>query len=151
MNYSEDMQVAVIAAYRKGLSVEGVANELGISSDSQVWHILRKTGTPMRPQNYRRRVSYNGVSYRSSYEVAYAKYLDLNSIKYKYEPRKFRIQGNSTYTPDFYLVDSNTYVEIKGFDGGNNQRIRRRIVAHMYDIRILILTKYDLQSLGIIT
>jgi len=60
------------------------------------------------------RVKYKNVSMRSSWEVAYAKYLDKNNIKWLYESKTFNL-GNCTYTPDFYLPETNTYVEIKGY------------------------------------
>jgi len=55
---------------------------------------------------------------RSSWEIKYAKYLDENNIKWLYEPEAFSIRYNNkdgTYTPDFYLINENLYIEIKGY------------------------------------
>ena len=61
---------------------------------------------------------YKQIYMRSSYEIAYAKWLDKNSVNWIYEPKAFRliIKGKeATYTPDFYLPDINKYIEIKGY------------------------------------
>ena len=57
---------------------------------------------------------YNNICFRSSWEIAYAKYLDKNKIKWLYEPKTFDL-GEMTYTPDFYLFEIDTYIEIKAF------------------------------------
>lgn len=57
---------------------------------------------------------YKKIWMRSSYEIAYAKWLDRNNIGWIYEPKVFDL-GDTTYTPDFYLPGTYTYVEIKGF------------------------------------
>lgn len=57
---------------------------------------------------------YKNIWLRSSYELAYAKYLDNLNIKWIYEPIAFNL-GNTTYRPDFYLPKTNEYIEIKGF------------------------------------
>ena len=43
-------------------------------------------------------------------------------VKWKYAPRSFDI-GRHTYTPDFYLPGTNTYIEVKNF-WGEYSRIR---------------------------
>lgn len=55
---------------------------------------------------------------RSSWEYKYAEYLDNNNIRWLYEPKKYKINYNNkigTYCPDFYLIDENKYIEIKGW------------------------------------
>lgn len=54
---------------------------------------------------------------RSSWEIKFAKYLDDNNIKWEFEKKIFPIiydDKEGTYTPDFYLMDENKYIEIKG-------------------------------------
>ena len=60
------------------------------------------------------KVSYNNISMRSTWEVNFAMWLDLSNIKWKYEPKTFDL-GDCTYTPDFYLPEFNSYIEIKGY------------------------------------
>jgi predicted nuclease of restriction endonuclease-like RecB superfamily len=57
---------------------------------------------------------YKGYLMKSSWEIKYAKYLDKNNIKWEYENKTFDL-GNTTYTPDFYLPETDIYIEIKGW------------------------------------
>jgi len=57
---------------------------------------------------------YKEIFMRSSWEIAYAKYLDKKGIKWLYEPKVFNL-GEMTYTPDFYLPEKDLYIEIKGY------------------------------------
>jgi len=59
---------------------------------------------------------------RSSWETAFAKYCIKNHIKYRYEPKSFEIvykykgiKKEGTYRPDFYLPETDEYIEIKGY------------------------------------
>jgi predicted nuclease of restriction endonuclease-like RecB superfamily len=57
---------------------------------------------------------YKGIFMRSSWEIAYARYLTKRHIKWQYEPKTFNL-GEMTYTPDFYLPRKNLYIEVKGW------------------------------------
>lgn len=60
---------------------------------------------------------YKGIKFHGTWEVRYAKYLDLNEIKWRRPIEKFEYEFNGevrNYTPDFYLIDEDLYVEIKG-------------------------------------
>lgn len=48
---------------------------------------------------------YKGHYLRSSYEYAYAKYLDYHSIPWSYEDEVFDL-GYKKYKPDFFFYDS---------------------------------------------
>jgi len=50
---------------------------------------------------------------RSSLEVFYANHLIKNNIKFEYE-KVFSLSNNRHYTPDFYLVKEDRYVDPKG-------------------------------------
>jgi len=50
---------------------------------------------------------------RSSWEIKYAQYLDDNNIKWLYESKTFPISYNNT--PDFYLIEDEKFIEIKGW------------------------------------
>ena len=54
------------------------------------------------------------VCFRSSYELAYAKYLDSISELWMYEMETFDL-GSTTYTPDFFLPRREKFIEIKGY------------------------------------
>lgn len=58
-------------------------------------------------------------------ERLYANFLRKNKVRYKYTHLKefFKLESGR-YTPDFYLPDSNTYIEVVSTDGcfDNNER-----------------------------
>lgn len=92
---------------------------------------------------------YKNIWMRSGYEIKYAQYLDQNNWKWLYESKTFDL-GNATYTPDFYLVDDDVYVEIKGY-WRDDALLKYRLFRKIYPkIRIRVLTKKSLQKLGIL-
>lgn len=91
---------------------------------------------------------YKDIGMRSSYEIAYAKYLDKNNIKWKYESKRFDL-GELTYTPDFYLPKSDKYVEIKGWWRKKDKKRFKLFKSKFKDISIKVLMKNDLQKIGI--
>ena len=54
------------------------------------------------------------VKMRSGYEVMYAKHLTQNNIEWQYEPKLFKLKDGMRYTPDFYLPESNEWIDVKG-------------------------------------
>ena len=54
---------------------------------------------------------YKGVLMRSKTEAACARWLDENKLSWIYEPEQFR--GKGVYTPDFYLPQIKTMIEVK--------------------------------------
>jgi len=60
----------------------------------------------------------NDLKVRSRWEAAFIKdYLEKENINFDYEPT-IRLLDGSSYTPDFYLNEKDTFVEIKGFERG---------------------------------
>jgi len=93
---------------------------------------------------------YEGIWFRSSYEVAYAKYLNRLNIKWLYEKGTFDL-GNCTYTPDFYLPETDTFVEIKGY-WRNDAKKKFKLFKKLYpELKIAILNKNILEKKHIIT
>jgi hypothetical protein len=77
------------------------------------------------PAAHGKRIEYtsHGKSFilRSSWELKVAEYLDNHIIKFDYECKTFPIvyellgcTKDGTYTPDFYLPDTDEYIEVKG-------------------------------------
>ena len=66
--------------------------------------------------------------FRSGLEEAIASELDTKNIQYKFEETKLNYvkpQKVHTYTPDFYLVQSDIYIETKGyFTSQDRQKMR---------------------------
>ena len=85
------------------------------------------------------------VSMRSRWEVAYAEYLDINKTQWLYEPKTFFLKSGA-YTPDFLILKSNTYVEIKGWLKDCNIK---KMEEFQKENKLLILQKKQLEELGI--
>ena len=86
---------------------------------------------------------------RSSYEKHYIEYLKTNNIVFEYEKASFDLGDGTSYVPDFYLPETNEYVEIKGYLS-EDQNIKYSKFKKTYpDIKWRILFKHDLVALGL--
>lgn len=95
-------------------------------------------------------INYKGIDLHSKWELGYAIYLDQNNISWQRCSDRFSYiyQGKLRYyTPDFYLPDTNTYIEVKGY-------IRSKDYAKWEqfpkDKTLKILFNKDLKDLGIL-
>ena len=80
---------------------------------------------------------YNGVEFKSNLEARVAERFDELGIEWQYEPRCFRDKNfaGGQYTPDFYLPDSDLYIEVAGIiDDRHIQNFRR--FREMFDKEI---------------
>jgi hypothetical protein len=93
---------------------------------------------------------YNNIWMRSGYEIAYAKYLDKQGIKWQYEPKRFYF-CNLSYLPDFYLPESDTYVEIKGWWRKQFQKRFKLFKKYNPKIKIIVLMQKELKKLGVLS
>ena len=94
-------------------------------------------------------IKYKNKLFHSTWEVAFAKFLDKEETKWKYESTRFNL-GKTTYTPDFYLPNLNLYIEIKGYwreDAEEKFKLFKKLYPH---IRIKILYEKDLKSMEIL-
>lgn len=57
---------------------------------------------------------YNGYRFRSRLEARWAVFFDTLGIRYEYEPEGFILSDGTRYLPDFYLLDSKSWFEVKG-------------------------------------
>lgn len=102
-----------------------------------------------KPPTHGYRIYYKGICMRSSWEVAYARYLNRNYLKWLYESRTFDL-GDMTYIPDFYLPKTNEYIEIKGYWRGNAKK-KFNLFKKLYpNIKISLLQKKELGLLKVI-
>ena len=87
---------------------------------------------------------------RGTWELKYADYLTSKNIYWirkvylKYEKDGIK----KTYTPDFYLPDTEEYIEIKGFFS-EEDKIKMMLVEEQNNLKINILQKKELIDLGI--
>jgi hypothetical protein len=85
---------------------------------------------------------------RSSYEFFYCNYLNSKSIKYLYEPTKFKLSDNTTYTPDFYLLEEDKYIELKGKETPEFSRKFELFKKEYSQVSLEMLKHADLKKLG---
>ena len=89
------------------------------------------------------------IRLRSSYEFAYAQYLDQNNIPWYYEFKTFELSEGMTYTPDFFLLDQNKYVEIKGYMYLKHQLKIEKFIKE-YNLNFEILNYIKLKEINIL-
>lgn len=66
----------------------------------------------------------NLIRFRSTWEGAFAVYLEYSGVKYEYEPTTFDL-GWCSYTPDFHLIDKDVWIEVKGYwRDGDREKVR---------------------------
>jgi ribosomal protein L24E len=89
---------------------------------------------------------------RSTWELKYAEYLDNSNINWQYESKFFPmvIDGKEvTYTPDFYLIDEDVYIEVKGYWRDDSKLKYDTFIEQYHNLNIKLLMRDDLLSLGI--
>jgi hypothetical protein len=80
--------------------------------------------------------------FRSGLEEAIASELDTKKIEYKFEKLKLNYvkpQKVHTYTPDFYLIKNNIYIETKGYFTSQDRQKMRLIKEQHPDLDIRII------------
>lgn len=94
--------------------------------------------------------NYNGIDLHGSWEVIYAEYLDANNIAWVRCKDRFEYIFEDTthyYTPDFYLIDSDTYVEIKGYKTKKDEAKWSQFPSSK---TLKVLLEKDLRELGVL-
>lgn len=99
--------------------------------------------------NSKKILKYKKIKMCNYYEIIYAKYLDYNIIKWQYKPKIFDL-GNTTYTPGFYLPETDTYVEIKTRWRDDIKKKFKLFQKKYYSMNIILLTQKELKKLKIL-
>lgn len=91
-------------------------------------------------------VKINGkrIDLRSSFEVIFAKYLIKHRIRFEYEPERIQLDASTIYIPDFYLPDSDTWVEVKGW--ASAEWLRKRTMFERTGRHLLVVTDASINS-----
>ncbi|MEK6881262.1 MAG: NUMOD3 domain-containing DNA-binding protein [Nanoarchaeota archaeon] len=79
------------------------------------------------------------VFLRSSWEVIFVKYLIAKRVKFRYEYKRFILDGK-TFLPDFYLVDENKFIEIKGWVKEKDIQKMEEMKRFYPDVKIEMIT-----------
>ena len=93
---------------------------------------------------------YNDTKFRSNWEIAVVKYFDEKQIKWLYEPNLFKIGEHNTYTPDFYLPETNEYIEVKGYFTEENKQKMIKFINQYPNIKVEIWDEIKLKELKIL-
>lgn len=94
--------------------------------------------------------NYNGVDLHGTWELNYAKWLDKNNIKWERCRRSFSYlfeNKRRRYTPDFFLPETNEYIEIKGY---KTEKDEAKWDQFPKEFKLVILMKKELEDLNII-
>jgi hypothetical protein len=97
-----------------------------------------------------RRADLGNRYFRSIWEANYARFMNYLNIKWEYETKTFWFEkikrGTRSYTPDFYLPDSNEYHEVKGWMDPKSLTKLKRMAKYYPDVKIVIIGKEWFQA-----
>lgn len=91
---------------------------------------------------------YKDINFDSKWELAYAKWLDSNRINWRRPNEHFSyiFEGKEHYyTPDFYLIDENLYIEIKGYKTAKDEAKWK-----YFPLKLKVLQLEDIKLLNIL-
>ncbi|MFZ2167889.1 MAG: hypothetical protein WAV50_03410 [Minisyncoccia bacterium] len=80
------------------------------------------------------------IYFYSRWEANVARLYTYLKVKWEYTPKSFDIGGHS-YTPDFYLSETDTYIEVKNFWGEYSRVRDEKFRATHPDIRLEVILK----------
>jgi len=106
-----------------------------------------------KPPKHGKRTIYNNVSFRSTWEAGYARYLYESNITWQYEQKFFPLSINNkdvSFTPDFYLPNTNEFKEVKGWWRDDAKTKYQTFLKTFPEIKITIVEQFKLRELNII-
>lgn len=114
-------------------------------TSNQKLELCTKQGTNLCGKG--KRGYYKGYYCQSSWELAYVIYQLEHNVNFKRNTKGFsyKLDGiQRSYFPDFYLIDEDTYVEIKGYYDNKTQEKERQFPQ---DKKLQILKKAEMQPI----
>lgn len=93
-------------------------------------------------------IKYNDITFHSTWEVKYAKWLDDQNIKWSRPNKGFSYLYNNKilkYYPDFFLIQSNLFIEIKGYE-----TLKDKAKWESFPLNLKILRYSDLVKLKVL-
>ena len=88
---------------------------------------------------------YKGYKFRSSWELTFAEYLDSKNYTWKYEPESFETPYGF-YTPDFWVEELRSYVEVKGYF--RDQQARDKFEYFSKTHKVILVDESYFKSIG---
>lgn len=89
--------------------------------------------------------NYRGIDLHGKWELEYAKFLDSNEILWRRPSERFEYQFQGSthyYTPDFYLIEEDCYVEIKGY-----KTMKDEAKWKQFPLKLKIMMEKDLRKI----
>jgi len=86
------------------------------------------------------------IYFYSRWEANYARILNLKKIKWTHQPKRFKLKSQY-YTPDFYLPQKNTYVEIKNFLSDYSKKRDEEFRQFYPKEKLILILKVDYKKL----
>lgn len=148
-NYSKKCKSGDIVPWQKGLSKDN--NESLNKASKKISETVNKKikeGTWHNSFSKSRTHEYKGVKLYGKWELEYAKWLDKNNVKWSRVEESFVyiFEGKEKqYTPDFYLIDEDCYIEIKGYETEKD-----RAKWSQFPLRLKVIKGEELFKLGLI-
>lgn len=122
--FTPEQEQEVCRRYMAGESQSAIARYFGVSPCS-VQRCREDHNLPIQPRQYTTSFSTRSLIYtsphgrrctfRSSWEIEFAKKLDQDGIDWAYESHSFLLSDGGYFIPDFWVPDWNVFIEIKGY------------------------------------
>jgi len=157
-NFKNQYTKAKLLGLPKPIISKETRQKLSIAGKNQTWSLERRKrhSTAMllavknNPESYSssnvsgrvKTFNYNGFKLKGNWELEVAKWLDEHDIKWTNEMKPFEYEWNNKihlYFPDFYLIDYDKYIEVKGFER-ERDRCKWKVVNNL-----IILKKNEIQ------
>jgi hypothetical protein len=97
------------------------------------------------------------ITVQGTYELKYAQYLNSQCINWKRDKTinlQYKLDKDDiirNYYPDFYLIDTQEYIEIKGYFYPKDIEKMKKVKEQHMNKKIIILFYEDLKNIGIFT
>jgi hypothetical protein len=94
------------------------------------------------------------LNLRSNWEANFVRILNGYKIKFEFEPTVFSFpikRGTKGYTPDFFLTDSNEWIELKGYlDSKSKVKLKRfkRYYPEEFKKLTCVISKYSKEAIN---
>jgi predicted nuclease of restriction endonuclease-like RecB superfamily len=152
--HSDETKKRIAEKQKEYCKNKGNQFNLGKSKGRHRWTTIQKlseANSGREPKWKGRVFLYDGpigrFKLRSSYELAYANWLDSKGISWKYEPN-FRLSDGRSFSPDFQL-STGEIIEIKGFWTDKAKVKWEMFCLEFPDLKKTVLMKEDLQKIGL--
>ena len=133
--------------------------KLGLSGAKRVWtkEMREKHSASMKkavvenPESYTssnrgrtKQIIFDGIKFQGTWELEYYKWCINNDVKIERcnESFDYNWNGKRKYFPDFYLPESQTYIEVKGYETD-----RDRAKWSQFPKQLKIVKKEDIQAI----